>query len=108
MGQLGRILNNWHVASDHHLGEPEEARVQMSFRVADLGNGESRLWVQVGPGQRKPSEPTVLLTLSARGKPSGEGLDEALSFLDDAHTHIVRSFAELTTPAMHEVWRRRR
>lgn len=108
VGELGRILKNWDVSTDHHLGEPEEARLQMTFRIADLGDGESRLWVQVGPGQRKPSRPTMLLTLSARGKPSGEGLDAVLSFLDGAHTHIVLSFAELTTPAMHEVWGRYR
>lgn len=106
-GQIGQVLDDWHVASHHHLGEPEEARVQMSFRVGDLGDGESRLWVQVVPGQRKASEAAVLLTLSARGKPTGEGLDETLAFLDGAHNHIVLSFTELTTSAKHEVWRRR-
>ncbi len=106
MGQLGRILRDWHVWSDHHLGEPEEARLQMTFRIADLGDGESRLWVRAGPGQRKPNKSAMLLTLSARGKPSVEGPDGVLSFLDGAHTHIVLSFTELTTPAMHEVWGR--
>lgn len=104
-GKLGRVLSTWRAASNHHLGEPEQVRLEMSFPIKELGTGASRLWVQMGPGQGGPNTSTVLLTLLVRGAPTGEGQDEILSFLDDAHEHLVRSFAELTTPEMHAIWR---
>jgi uncharacterized protein (TIGR04255 family) len=106
--RLERILSIWQAAPGHHLGEPEQARVEMSFKVKDLGSGVSRLWVQLGPGQRKAGTPALFFTLSIRGMPQDKGgLSEVLSFLDEAHGHVVRSFAELTTPEMHAIWRLR-
>lgn len=107
MGKLGRILATWQAVPGHHLGEPEQVRAEMSFQVKDLGAGNSRLWVQVGPGQRGAGIPATLLTLLIRGVATGEGLEGALTFLDDAHQHVVRSFAELTTAEMHANWRLR-
>jgi uncharacterized protein (TIGR04255 family) len=107
-GKLERVLSTWHAAPNHHLGGPEQTRLEMSFQLKELGLGPSRLWVQIGPGQREPATPAILFTLTVRGTPTGEGLSEVLSFLDDAHGHLVRSFAELTTPEMHAIWRLRR
>lgn len=104
MGKLGRVLGTWQTLPDHHLGEPEQVRVEMSFQVKDLGAGNSRLWVQAGPGQRGAGVPAMLLTLLIRGTPAGVGLDGVLTFLDDAHRHLVRSFAELTTREMRANW----
>jgi hypothetical protein len=47
------------------------------------------------------------LDLTVRGKPAEETVDSALAFLDDGRSAIVKSFAELTTPEMHEQWGRR-
>lgn len=106
--RLDRILSIWRATPGHHLGEPEHTRVEMSFQVKDLGSGISRLWVQLGPGQRKDGTPALLFTLSVRGMPQGNGgLTEVVSFLDKAHGHVVRSFAELTTAEMHAIWRLR-
>ena len=107
-GKLERVLSTWRAASKHHLGSPEQTRLEMSFHLKDLGSGSSRLWVQIGPGQGDPATPALLFTLTVRGMPTGEGLSEVLSFLDDAHGHLVRSFAELTTSRMHDIWRLRR
>jgi uncharacterized protein (TIGR04255 family) len=107
VGKLERILSTWQAVPGHHLGAPEQARTEMSFQVKDLGAGAARLWVQVGPGQRGAGVPAMLLSLLIRGVPAGEGLEEALAFLDDAHRHAVRSFAELTTSQMHANWRLR-
>lgn len=105
MGKLGRVLGAWQTVPGHHLGEPDQVRVEMSFQVKDLGAGNSRLWVQAGPGQRGPGVPAMLLTLLIRGTPAGVDRDGALTFFDDAHRHLVRSFAELTTPEMQANWR---
>ncbi|HEX6509962.1 MAG TPA: TIGR04255 family protein [Chloroflexota bacterium] len=107
-GKLGRILTTWHDVPDAYLGDPEQAQLSMSYQVKELGAGISRLWVQAGPGQRVSGAPAMLLTLLVRGAPAGEGIDEILAFLDSGHQHLVRSFAELTTPEMHTIWRWRR
>lgn len=105
MGKLDRILSTWQAAPNHHLGDPEQARLEMSYQIKGLGAGVSRLWVQVGTGQRGTRAPAALLTFLVRGVPTGEGIGGTMSFLDDAHQHVVRSFAELTTPEMHAIWR---
>jgi uncharacterized protein (TIGR04255 family) len=105
IGKLERILTTWQASPDHHLGDPEQAKLEMSYQVKGLGSGVSRLWVQAGPGERGGGVPAMFLTFLVRGVPMGEGTAEILSFLDDAHQHIVRSFAELTTAEMHTIWR---
>jgi uncharacterized protein (TIGR04255 family) len=107
MGKLERILSTWQAVPSHHLGAPQQVRTEMSFQVKDLGAGAARFWVQVGPGQRGAGVPATLFSLLIRGVPAGEGLKEALTFLDDAHQHVVRSFTELTTSEMHANWRLR-
>lgn len=104
-GKLGRILSTWRGVPDHHLGDPEQAQVSMSYQVKGLGAGISRLWVQAGPGQRSNGIPATFITFLIRGVPAGEEITEILSFLDTAHRHVVQSFAELTTPEMHAIWR---
>ena len=76
--EMGRVLSTWQAAPNHHLGEPEQTRLEMSFQVKDLGTGVSRLWVQIGPGQRKPGASAILFTLLVRGMPTGEDLDDVL------------------------------
>jgi hypothetical protein len=49
----------------------------------------------------------VVFTLSARGRPQGSKPDDIVRWMDDARAWIVNSFAELTTPAMHKLWKRR-
>lgn len=106
-GKLERVLSMWNSLSEHHLGRPEQVRMEMSFQIKDLGTGMSRLWVQAGPGTRDSGTGAILLTLSVRGAPLGESLSEILSFMDDAHRHALQSFKELTTPEMHAIWRLR-
>jgi hypothetical protein len=37
--RLDRVLSTWRTAAGHHLGEPEQARIEMSFQVKDLPSG---------------------------------------------------------------------
>lgn len=107
LGQIERILRNWHSTSEHHLGAPEQARLALVFGVPDLGREPVRLYVAVDPAQRPDGQPVLFLTLTIRGAPADETLDSALRFMNEAHEHIVRSFAELTPHAMHTEWGRR-
>ena len=107
-GHLEGILRHWNSLTGHHLGDPEEARVAMVFPVPEIGTPPVRLYVDCGPAQQVGQAPVLLLTLTVRGAPTTSDLGSALEFMDEAHAHIVHSFAELTTDAMHEHWRRNR
>jgi len=103
-GQLELVLRNWRQIKGHHLGKAEQARAAMVFNVPDLGLPPVRLYVTADPARRPDGQQVMFLTLTVRGAPSDEGVDEALVFLDRAHDHLVRSFAELTPTTMHERW----
>jgi uncharacterized protein (TIGR04255 family) len=107
-GHLEGILRHWSSLAGHHLGDPEEARVAMVFSVPAVGTPPVRLYVECAPAQQVGQAPVLLLTLTVRGAPLTSDVASALQFMDDAHAHIVHSFAELTTDAMHEHWRRSR
>lgn len=48
------------------------------------------------------------LTLVARCQPHSSGLDDLLRCLDLGRQWIVRGFNDLTTDAMHNIWRKER
>ena len=107
LGDLGRVLRHWNAPSTH-LGQPEQARCTLVFPVPGVGQPPVRLYVAVDPAQRPDGTPSLFLTLTVRGAPAGGSLEEALRFMDQAHDHVVRSFAELAPDAMHAHWERRR
>lgn len=106
LGQLDRVLGNWHAPSTH-LGVPEQTRVVLVFLVPGVGEPPVRMFVTIDPSKRPDGRTALLLTLTVRGAPTGAALKNALEFMDQAHIHIVQSFAELTPEAMHTLWRRR-
>lgn len=107
VGAVDEILRNWTPLAGHHLSAPEQMRAALVFRIPGAGRGTTRLHVSVDPAQRQDGQPILFLTMTVRGTPDGTGLDDALSFLDTGHDHLVRSFAELTAESMHSIWRRR-
>jgi uncharacterized protein (TIGR04255 family) len=106
-GRLEQVLRDWLPSDVHHLGEPEQARAALVFVVPDLGRPPVRMYVTAAPAQGPDGQPVIFLTLTVRGAPAEEGVDGAVRFLDGAHDHVVRSFAELTPTTMHERWERR-
>ncbi len=107
LGRIGVFLNGWSGAPRHHLDPPEEARVTLTYLVPGLGIPPVRLYAEVSPAQLTSGERVLFFTLTVRGNPGGRSLDEVLKFLDEAHSHLVRSFAELTDESMHALWVRR-
>lgn len=108
--QVGRIdlfLKGWPGTPGHHLGQPEQSRLTLSFPVPGIGQGPVRLYIEVNPARKLNGDPVLFLTLTARGHPGGRSLGESLKFLDEAHDHLIRSFDELTNDVMHEAWGRR-
>jgi len=107
LGRIDRFLKGWSGVGEHHLGEPEQARVTLTFLIPGVGSPPVRLYAEVNPAQKPSGEPVLFFTLTARGNPGGKSVSESLKFLDEAHDHLTRSFAELTEESMHEVWGRR-
>lgn len=104
--RLDEVARVWASNPGHHLGEPSEVRFAAAYPVPDAP-GPARLLVSLDPQRRADGTPTVLLTLTLRGKPGGDTTQDALEFLDLGRAHVVRSFTELTAETMHERWGRR-
>lgn len=104
-GALDQVLKAVEPVPGHHLGAPEQARLSMVYRIDDLGRRPVRLYLGAEPGVDPVSgAPASLLTVTVRGALEPGTLDEALSFMDLAHSHAVRSFSELTTEPMQAMW----
>lgn len=104
LGDISQILRNWEGPAPD-LGQPEQASFSLVFSVPGLGRPPVRFYVAVNPARRPDGSPALFLTLTVRGAPTGGDLADALSFMDQAHAHIVRSFALLTPDAMHLQWK---
>ena len=85
-------------------GRPEDARIYTRHVISGPDSKPiGRLHVEVQPAYRaSDSQPMYVLHLTARGQ-----IGEAIDFFDVGRSWIVRSFAALTTPRMHEIWRRK-
>jgi len=106
LGSLEKAVRYWNPLPDFHLGQPEQARFALVHPVDNVGRPPVRLYVSGEPGQRPNRQETLFLTLTLRGAPAEDTLDSALLFMDAAHSHIVRSFAEMTPEAMQIKWGR--
>lgn len=71
-----------------------------------------RLHIKVQSAFREPRKekegekqlPIFVVTLTARGRPAGNGMAGVMKFLDIGHRAIVNSFDRVTTTEMHKVW----
>lgn len=109
-GQIGEVLTVWTPRyGDAFLSEPEDVRLALRFVIPDgAGNPLGRLHITSQPAYRiTDGRPILILKLTARGKPDGEGIEGVLRFLNTGREWIVRGFASITSPGMHEIWRRR-
>ncbi len=91
------------------LSHPETVRLAAQYQMIVQGEAPyGRLYVNVEPGFKQPElTPIFVLTLTARGRPLGEGMEGVMRFLDEGREWIVRGFASVTTPTMHRVWGRK-
>ncbi len=101
---IDRVFNVWKQPGATYPGKAENVSFHARFHISGLdGNFMGRLHVTVQCARSLPDgAPMFVMELTARGQ-IGEGLD----FLDVGREWIVRSFAELTTQAMHKVWGRK-
>ena len=104
--RIFRIWSNSH--GDEWDDEPEDISFNARFRFNDQnGNPFGRLTVALTPGWSPvDGSPAFQLDMTARGQPLGPGRAGITAFHDHAHLAIVRCFAAMTTPEMHERWER--
>jgi uncharacterized protein (TIGR04255 family) len=109
-GEADHVVTVWkNEYSESYLSSPEDVAVAMRYRMHD-GKGAplGRLHITFHPAMRAAdASPIFAMNLTARGEPKPADLDGALNLFDLQHEWIVRGFASVTTPHMHEIWRRR-
>jgi uncharacterized protein (TIGR04255 family) len=105
---MERITPMW----DAKFAEPppnelERVRIEMAFLFSQNKKPAGRVYANFTPAFRQSDRnPVVQLEITARGRPKGETVAEALEFLDFERGQVVRTFAAITTAEMHELWGR--
>ncbi len=108
-GQIDKVLRAWkEVDKEAFLQEPEDLRLAIRYIIPDDQNKPiGRLHISAVPLFRvSDNKPLLALTLTARCKPEGRGIEGLIESLNKAHEWVVRGFASATTPGMHEIWER--
>ena len=98
-GVLERLLMQWARIdpTETLLPTPDEVESGTRYRIPGQdGAAVGRLFVTVHSVWLETPEPMILVTLSARGRPVGEGTEGAKVFFDTGFEWIVRGFAAVT------------
>ena len=95
--------------SDPFLSRVEDAEMGFRYVMKDKhGRPVGRLNVKLQPvHSSKDARPIFVLTLTARGQPTGATEVSVMKALDLGHEWVVRGFKSMTTDSMHSVWRLR-
>lgn len=106
-GQIDRITTLLGEAREF-LPSAETSQLTVAYRMSDAQDQvRGRLHVTVQPTFRvEDNEPTVILTLMARGTPAEDTNEAIIEFMRLGHEWIVRAFAAITTEEMHGAWER--
>jgi uncharacterized protein (TIGR04255 family) len=90
------------------LPPTQRVRLDAAFTMTRDDQPYGRLHVSAQPAlRRSDNRPILMLNLTARGYPVGDGEDGVVNFLRLGREWVVRGFADVTTPEMHERWGRR-
>jgi len=105
---LSEVLTAWSArAANTFLGPPEQVEAAAHYVIKMADDRVGRLHVAAQHARRPDDLQSLMaLTLTARGRPASDRIDDVMNFLDLGHEYVVRGFASLTTPAMHERWGR--
>lgn len=91
------------------MPSPEATNFAAQYVMKTGGEPVGRLHLQAVSGRSKASgEALVVLTLTARGRPIGEGFDGVFAFLDLGREWCDRAFDAVTRTEMQQQWGRRR
>lgn len=104
--QVGKVLNIMAPEfKEEGLPIPEQFRFAAQYLMGPQSAPTGRLHLDFVPAFRAADrKATFMMSLTARGKPMGDGFQGVLQFFDEARANIVRGFRSLTTPEMHREW----
>jgi uncharacterized protein (TIGR04255 family) len=89
-------------ASNGLLPPPEVLSWQSRYKLPE---GRGRLHVEMTPIFRpRDMKLAISLNLVARGAPLGGSPEQISDWFDLAHEWVVKAFAELTGPSVHQLW----
>jgi uncharacterized protein (TIGR04255 family) len=105
---MDRITPMWRTKfSEVPPNELERVRVESAFLFSQGESPAGRVYANFVPAfLQSDRSPIIRLEITARGRPKGETIADALSFLDVEREQVVRTFAAITTPEMHKLWGR--
>ena len=103
---VARTLTFWaNQSSDNWLPEPDKVALDFTFPISDnAGRLNANLTTAVVLSDKRH---VLRLDLTARGQLKTKDVASALAGIDLGHEWIVRGFASLTRPEMHQEWERR-
>jgi uncharacterized protein (TIGR04255 family) len=103
-GDADKVFSFWKSPVERIPGNAEDIHTHTRFVIpGDDGTPVGRLHVEAQPAFRASDNKAMyVFHLTARGQ-----VGESSEFLDLGRRWIVKSFAALTTPRMHEVWKRK-
>jgi hypothetical protein len=88
------------------LGIPEAGIAGSQYVLVTDGRPVGRLHLQANTAlHRIKQEPITVLTITARGRPLGDGIAGVLAFLDLGAQRALEAFVYSTRDNMHEQWR---
>ena len=106
---IGKAFTAWsHTYAQTSRYELEDARFSIRYLIrAEDGDFLGRLYVTAEPMFIGIDEtPGFRLDLVSRGRPLSPALEGIMGFIDLGREHIVRAFADVTTPDLHRIWGR--
>jgi uncharacterized protein (TIGR04255 family) len=104
-GDVEKVFSFWKSPVDPIPGSAEDLRAHARFVIpGDDGTPVGRLHAEIQPAfTASDNQAMYVFHLTARGQ-----VGESFEFFDIGRRWIVKTFAAMTTPRMHEVWRRKR
>jgi uncharacterized protein (TIGR04255 family) len=95
---------NWNNRT-RFLPAPERLNWRTSFQ---LPNQSGRLHVVIQTAFRRSDRlPMIVVELTVRGFPTTRTAEALQSWYEQAHEWIVKGFADLTSPSVHQLWNRK-
>lgn len=109
-GEVASVLRQWtELPEGSFLPRPEGLGINARYVIPDeFGKPAGRLHVVFQPvWKAADNSPMFQLNLTARGRPTNDGLTGAFDFFDLGRRWIVKGFGDLTSQTMQEqVWGR--
>lgn len=106
VGNLGSILT---MVTDRPRGldmRPESQQLAAQYVISEDDGPLGRLHIQANPARRvADATDIVVLNITARGRPIGEGIEGVLRFQNVGRRWANRAFVGVTRASMHEKWR---